>query len=127
MSSSAKSKTKKKVTKAPPKVPELAPKQDVPFRELIAWLEAQAMVRGHGGKGEVAERLGINPDVLSQLFRRQAGLDRKTVNLLMWMISSKAEDYLECPVLETVQIDQLVLERRQMGNEEDWTWRKASE
>jgi hypothetical protein len=129
MSSSTKSKKKVFITggigNQIEAVPEPAP--DVPFRELLAWLEGMALVRGHGGKKEVAERLGIKPDVLSQLFKRQSGLDAKTVKLLMWMITSKAEDYSQAPIVKTVRHDGLVFELREIDGTEDWTWRPAGE
>jgi hypothetical protein len=103
---------------------QIEPAPDVPFRELLAWLEAMALVRGHGGKKEVAERLGIKSDVLSQLFKRQSGLDAKTVRLIMWMITSKAEDYAQ-PVLETVRHNGLIFELRDIDGVKDWTWRAA--
>jgi hypothetical protein len=92
---------------------------------LVAWIEGMARAMGHGGKKKIAERLEVAQDVISQLLKRRSGFDRKTVNLMMWMISSKAEDYLDFPILETVQIDQLILERRELGDTEEWTWRKA--
>lgn len=116
-----------KARKAKKPVPVIEPAADVPFQELISWLEAMALVRGYGGKKEVAERLGIKPDVLSQLFKRHSGLDPKTVKLIMWMITSKAEDYQHLPVLETTRHNGLIFELREIDGVRDWTWRAAAE
>jgi hypothetical protein len=93
---------------------------------MVAWLEGLAMVLGRGGKKAIAERLDITPDVLSHILRRRSGFDPKTVRLLNWINTSKAEDYLECPVRKTVKVDTLEFELREMDDgTEEWTWRRA--
>lgn len=91
---------------------------------LIQWLDAVISAKGYGSRTEAAEALGISPGGITRLLQRKSGFDDKTVRLMSWIITSKAENYPKSKVVEKHEKHGILIEKRiTQSGEQIYTWR----
>ncbi len=85
-----------------------------------------AIVEG-GGRGAlsmVAESIGMEVSPFRKRLQRPgAGLDEATIKAVVFVASSKSENYEEFPVISSETVGHYVIERRDVEGEVVLTWR----
>lgn len=93
------------------------------------WLRAMVSALPRGGKTLAAKQLDITPSGLSKILNDpERAFDEKTIRLLSWIESSKAEkfDVEQYPIVETIDAGPMLIEVRKnpAAGQDFRVWRK---